>query len=287
MIRRWGTFVDAGSRCRRASGSRGSGEGLTVVGPTADAPTGVQYRYTGLVEHRVTQYELKAWRRLLIGWSHVACKGRDHYRARIVWRASKAGTESVAGSTRQMGDKQYFGDAISLRRRPYKRGFGSRLQVVSVLMRRTTETDSINFRTVVDALSRELRSGAFRVPRVSSMSPRFPLGVEAERLARSNTAPGAVVTGRMSMPEDYRQCRDWLLRCISQVTSITGFQHTVDSHWRPISSRVCFPAVDWTVGNLPDLPLPRTLDEAAFVADYLAAVADMEGVADTTDVVGQ
>ena len=119
------------------------------------------------------------------------------------------------------------------------------------------------------------------------MWPGFPLGVEAERLARSNTAPGAVVTGSMSIPEDYSQCRDWLLRCVSQahqVTSITGFQHAVDSHWRCTSSRVCFPAVDWTEGNIPDLPRPRTLDEATFVADYLAAVADMDGVADTTDM---
>ena len=114
-----------------------------------------------------------------------------------------------------------------------------------------------------------------------------PLGVEAERLARSNTAPGAVVTGSMSIPEDYSQCLDWLLRCVSQahqVTSITGFQHAVDSHWRRISSRVCFLAVDWMAGNIPDLPRPRTLDEATFVANYLAAVADMEGVANTTDV---
>ena len=94
--------------------------------------------------------------------------------------------------------------------------------------------------------------------------------MEAERLARSNAAPGAVVTGSMSIPEDYGQCQDWLLRCVSQahqVTSITGFQHAMDSHWHRISSRVCFPTVDWTVVNLPDLPRPRTLDEAAFVAD--------------------
>ena len=83
-------------------------EGLPVVGLTADAPTRVQYRYPGLVEHRVTQDELKAWRKLLIGWGHVACEGRDHYRARVVWRASKAGTGSVARSTRQMGDKTIF-----------------------------------------------------------------------------------------------------------------------------------------------------------------------------------
>ena len=43
--------------------------------------------------------------------------------------------------------------------------------------------------------------------------------MEAERLARSNTAPGAVVTGSMSIPEDYGQCRDWLLRCVSQLTA--------------------------------------------------------------------
>ena len=83
-------------------------EGLPIVGLTADAPTGVQSRYPGLVEHHVTQYDLKAWRKLLIGWGHVAYKGRDHYRARVVWRASKAGTGSVARSTRQMGDKTMF-----------------------------------------------------------------------------------------------------------------------------------------------------------------------------------
>ena len=119
------------------------------------------------------------------------------------------------------------------------------------------------------------------------MSPRFPFGKESERLARANTAPGAVVTGKMSIPEYYSQCLDWLLRCVAeahQVTSIIGFEYAVDSHWRRISSRLCFPPAEWTVGNIPDLRRPRTLDEATSVANYIAAVADMEGVANTTDV---
>ena len=91
----------------------------------------------------------------------------------------------------------------------------------------------------------------------------------------------------MSIPEEYSQCRDWLLRCVAethQVTSITGFHYGVDLHWRRISSRVCLAAVEWMVGNIPDLPRPSTLDEATFVANYLRAVADVEGVANITDV---
>ena len=71
-----------------------------------------------------------SWKRGGLVGATWPAKGRDHYRARVGCRASKAGTGTVVRSTRQMGDKTVFwrccfAAASTTKRYFWRCGFGA------------------------------------------------------------------------------------------------------------------------------------------------------------------
>ena len=94
----------------------------------------------------------------------------------------------------------------------------------------------------------------------------------AERAARQRLSGDALIPCEAEIPAEYKNSADWLGRSseiVGHATSVTMYQRGVRTHWRPVHSRVKFPAA-----VEPDLPRPRTGDERYFGVVYVRFKAE-------------